>query len=88
MQKELLNCFFEKSGSTMDFLEQSSWIEALSSSLSSLANSIAYWELNSQHQQLITFRPMARLKVSTKSSKDTFESSSASARTIGMICYP
>jgi hypothetical protein len=31
---------------------------------------------------------MARLNFSTKSSKDTFESSPASTRTIGMICYP
>jgi hypothetical protein len=79
--------FFEKSGSTMDSLGQSFHIKALSSSLSSCANSIAYWELNLQHLWLITHRPMARLNVLTKSLKDTFKSSPASARTIGMICF-
>jgi hypothetical protein len=70
----------------MDSLGQSFRIKALSSSLSSLVNSITYWELNVQPQRLITHRQMAKPNVLTKSLKDTFKSSLTSARTIGTVC--
>jgi hypothetical protein len=43
--------------------------------------------LNPQLQYLITHRPMARLNILTKSSKDTFESSLPSTRAIWTICF-